>query len=127
MVAALSCNQREAYNTFVSHFQPTLADGGRNLSTYFDAHGGKPALNAYITAIANAAGLDRAADPRGFCQQTWEVFMSLEDAPENLMVIAQANMMTAANTPASCQPDTPRVAAAKMEAAAARENAAADK
>jgi hypothetical protein len=127
MVAALSCNQRDAYNAFVSHFQPALADGGRSLSAYFDGRGGKRALNSYITEIANAAGLDRAADPRGFCRQTWEVFMNLEDAPENLMLIAQANMMSATNTPAACQPDTPRVAAAKMEAAAARQDAAAGK
>src|SRR5882724_5487439 len=63
MVAALSCNQRDAYNTFVTRFQSELSDGGRNLISYFDRNGGKTALNSYITEIANAAGLDRASDP----------------------------------------------------------------
>lgn len=127
MVAALSCNQREAYNAFMTRFQPALADGGRNLVAYFDRNGGRTALNSYVTQIANAAALDRASDPRGFCEQTWEVFTSLADAPQNLELIAQSNVMDATATPVSCQRDTPRVAAAKMEAAATRESMAADK
>jgi hypothetical protein len=127
MVAALSCNQRDAYNAFMTRFQPELSDGGRNLITYFDRNGGKTALNSYITEIANAAGLDRASDPRGFCEQTWDVFMSLQEAPENLSMIAQSNVMYATATPPTCQPDTPLVAAAKMKAAATRKRVAADK
>ncbi len=127
MVAALSCNQRDAYNAFVTRFQPELSDGGRALIAYFDRRGGAKALNAYITELANAAGLDRASDPHGFCEQTWDVFLSLHDAPENLALIAQSNVMHATATPPTCQPDTPVVAAAKMESAAKRKSLAADK
>lgn len=127
MVAALSCNQRDAYNAFVSRFQSELADGGRNLIAYFERNGGHTALNAYITEIANAAGLDRAADPHGFCEQTWEVFASLTEAPQNLALIAQSNVMEAIATPLSCQPDTPLMAAAKMESAATRDGMAAER
>jgi len=117
MVAALSCNQRDAYNTFVLHFQPQLAEGGRRLIAYFQrAGGGSSAMNAYVTEIANAAGLGRAANPQGYCSKTWELFWALEQAPERLLALAAENMMETAHLPETCVAETP--IAASMETAA---------
>src|SRR6202012_1793278 len=119
MVAALSCNQKDAYTTFVQHFQADLADGGRKLANYFDrVGGGKPALNAYVTEIANAAGLNRASDPHGYCEKTWALFLSLEQAPERLLAYAEQSIMSAVHGPAACAVQTPGVPGATVAMAA---------
>src|SRR6188508_3349280 len=54
MLAGLSCNQREAYNTFVLAFRPQLATAGGSLIRYFErTGGGATALNRHVTEIAN--------------------------------------------------------------------------
>ncbi len=102
MVAALSCNQKEAYNTFVQRFMTDLTVGGRSLTAYFARTGlGTPALNSHVTDIANAAGLRRAADPE-FCALTWRVFWDLQQKPEELQLMADANLIPAVNFPRTC-------------------------
>ena len=59
------------------------------------------ALNAHITALANAAGLSRASDPDGYCKKAWEVFWTLEQDPLALVRIAEANLLTT-EQPRSC-------------------------
>jgi hypothetical protein len=127
MVAALSCNQREAYNSFAQRFLGDLAAGGRALAAYFQRTGlGTPALNKHVTELANAAGLDRAADPGGFCEATWQLFWDLEQAPEKLSDIAAAHMVPAVRPPQSCaavaSAPLPRKTAAPQEAKAAVKN-----
>jgi hypothetical protein len=102
MVAALSCNQKEAYNTFVRNFVVDLSAGGRALIAYFNrVGGGTPALNKHVTDLANAAGLSRASDP-GFCAATWRVFWDLQQRPEMLAEIAGQNVIPAVARPQTC-------------------------
>ena len=81
------------------------------------------ALNKHVTDIANGAGLSRAADPQGFCSKTWELFFDLEQAPEQLLSLAEANLMSAIGQPQACETKSPVVAstetAAPQEAEAA--------
>jgi hypothetical protein len=117
MVAALSCNQRDAYNTFVTRFQDKLGEGGVRLTAYFArSGGGKAGLNKYVTDVANAAGLGRASDPNGFCTQTWQVFWELSQAPEALLAVADANIFMAVNVPKVCPNDRNEVAVTKTAA-----------
>ena len=103
MVAALSCNQSGAYNTFVQQFGPALSNSGDKLVAYYHrTGGGSAALNQQVTDIANAAGRSRADDPNGYCQKTWTVFWELEQTPERLLQIAFDNLVERMSLPPSC-------------------------
>lgn len=103
MVAGLSCNQRDAYNHFVEAFRPPLADAGADFIAYFQrTGGGQTALNKHVTELANVAGLSRASDPDAFCQETWNMFLLLEEDPGALESLAIANVMKGAGAPALC-------------------------
>jgi hypothetical protein len=102
MVAALSCNQLTAYNSFMERFRPTLASAGRQLVSYYQrTGGGEPALNRHLTEMANAAGLSRAEAPEQYCGETWAMFLLLEDEPAGL------STMAAKYTPAVSQCSVP--------------------
>ncbi len=103
MVAALSCNQKEAYNTFVNHFMGDLSSGGRALIAYFQrTGGGSPALNKHVTDLANAAGLRLAYDQKEYCSAAWHVFWELEQRPEQLADIAGGSLIPTVSIPRSC-------------------------
>lgn len=103
MVAGLACNQRDAYNNFVESFRPPLADAGSDLIGYFQrTGGGQTALNRHITELANVAGLYRAENPEGFCEETWNMFLLLEEEPSELEAQAVAHMLKDAGAPALC-------------------------
>ena len=108
MVAALSCNQETAYNTFVERFRPLLVSAGRSVSSYFvRTGGGERALNTHITALANAAGLARAQNPEDYCHQTWSMFLLLEEQPLDLPVVAAKHMTPGIAQPKACEPAVP--------------------
>jgi hypothetical protein len=119
MVAGLACNQRDAYNNFVETFRPPLADAGADFIAYFQrTGGGNTALNRHVTELANVAGLERASDPQAFCEETWNMFLLLEEEPSELEAHAVANMMQGAGAPALCAaPLVPPVREATTEAA----------
>ena len=119
MVAALGCNQQAAYNTFVEHFRVPLVSAGGRLTDYFGRNGGQPALNRHITELANAAGLSRAEDPAGFCAQTWQLFWNLEQEPQALNTVAEANVLVAGTYPQSCTVSVTAQAAASSDNATA--------
>lgn len=125
MVAALSCNQRDAYNTFMQRFMPELTSGGKALADYFARTGlGTPALNSHVTEIANAAGLIRAANA-GYCEATWRLFWDLQQEPERLAEYAEVNQMAAMVMPQSCAAVAPaRQTTAKRTAAPLEREAA---
>lgn len=118
MVAGLACNQRDAYNNFVESFRPPLADAGADLISYFKrTGGGQPALNRHITELANVAGLYRAESPEAFCQETWNLFLLLEDEPAALDAQAVAHMLESAGAPALCAvPAVPAIPATPITA-----------
>ncbi|MEQ9449134.1 MAG: hypothetical protein RLN70_09560 [Rhodospirillaceae bacterium] len=104
MVAALACNQREAYNEFVIRFRPALARAGERLIGYFTrAGGGQAAINKHITDLANAAGLRRAEDPDSYCARTWRLFWQLEQAPPDLPKVAAGNLIADIALPPVCE------------------------
>jgi hypothetical protein len=102
MVAALSCNQQTAYNTFVEKFRPTLASAGRTMQGYYTRNGGEAAMNRFVTSLANAAGLSRAEKPEGFCADTWTMFLLLQDEPNELPTIAAKHDMAGIDRPKQC-------------------------
>ncbi len=108
MVAALACNQRDAYNNFVESFRTPLADGGEDLISYFKrTGGGQPALNRHVTELANVAGLHRAEAPQTFCQETWTMFLLLQEQPAELVTTAVAHMLEDAGYPKLCVAPSP--------------------
>ncbi|MPY70931.1 MAG: hypothetical protein GEU92_12680 [Alphaproteobacteria bacterium] len=73
MVAALSCNVRDDYNTFVQRYRPHLSGHGHALRRYFQrAYGPRAqrALDRYVTELANQASQVSNADRTAFCAQT---------------------------------------------------------
>ena len=103
MVAALACNQREAYTNFVEGFRPVLVSAGDRLVKYFERIGrGQSAINQHVTDLANAAGLERAAQPSAYCSKTWELFWKLDQSPLNLASVAAANRMDTVAAPPTC-------------------------
>jgi hypothetical protein len=56
MVAALTCNSSEQYNSFIHQFQPVLIKDSKELQSYFKKRDGKAGtreLNAFVTHLAN--------------------------------------------------------------------------
>lgn len=105
MVAALACNQRPAYNAFVSRFRPSLAAAGGRIEGYFQRIGGGPAgLDDYLTALANTASLARAENPGEYCRRTWDLFWTLDHDPAALAGIAEANLLSVFIQPSGCSP-----------------------
>lgn len=103
MVAALACNQQDAYNKFALRFQPHLINAGDRLMDYFTRIGRGPrAGNKHITDAANAAGLERAESPISYCTKTWNLFWTLEQAPLELAKTAAANLIATVSRPVAC-------------------------
>ncbi len=119
MVAGLACNQRDAYNNFVEANRSPLADAGADFIGYFQrSGGGQTALNRHVTELANVAGLQRASDPQAFCEETWNMFLLLEEEPSELEAQAIAHVMKDAGAPVLCAaPPAPPVRSVTTEAA----------
>jgi hypothetical protein len=70
MVAALTCDEKDRYNSFVKRFQPQLIRQGKNLQAYFKRSHGKQGtmeLNSMLTKLANLSSTRSIADRAGFC------------------------------------------------------------
>ncbi|MEX2650046.1 MAG: hypothetical protein WD673_13635 [Alphaproteobacteria bacterium] len=80
MVAALSCQQQDPYNAFVTRFQPTLAVQGKALKGYFKRvyGGGSTAeLDEFVTRLANEASLRVMRNLAGYCTESKALFRSV--------------------------------------------------
>ncbi|MDX2145550.1 MAG: hypothetical protein SFV19_19515 [Rhodospirillaceae bacterium] len=125
VVAALSCGQQEAYNAFVTRHKADLGLHGPKLIAYFQRAGGAKALNSFVTELANAAAAIRAANPEAFCNQTWTMFWSLQQRPDDLRTLAPSQIIPGVTQPAVCPPpgatgSAPTQTAAPKTGAAAR-------
>ena len=117
MVAALSCDQKDAYNGFVKRFLNELSSGGKTFVAYFQRTGlGAPGLNKHVTDLANAAGHQRAVDPNAYCEKTWQMFWDLDQTPERFAAIARESVVTALNPPEECS-ELPAPVASKLQVA----------
>jgi uncharacterized protein HemX len=77
MVAALSCGERQRYNTFVTTYQDTLTERGQALQALFRrAHGtqANTRLNAFITKLANDSSQQVRSKGDEYCVFAGELF-----------------------------------------------------
>lgn len=84
MVAAVACNQADAYNRFANKYQSIVSAQGNNLKAHFKrAYGGssEKKLNDFITELANAWSQVHLADMASYCRATWETMWKLEKHP----------------------------------------------
>jgi len=88
MVAALSCQQHQEYNQFISSFQPMLKDNGKTLKILFrktHGAGSKRALNTFVTGLANKASMASMKAWDGYCASTSALFKEALAAPSKDM------------------------------------------
>lgn len=88
MVAALSCQQHQEYNQFISTFQPMLKDNGKALKALFrKTHGAsaKRALNTFVTGLANKASMASMKAWNGYCASTSALFQEALATPSKNM------------------------------------------
>lgn len=84
MVAALSCNQRNEYNAFVTQYRPELKRNGTALQSYFKRSYGRRGtdeLNRFTTRLANEASKRSLGDVRAFCADAAQAFGALKTLP----------------------------------------------
>jgi hypothetical protein len=128
VVAALSCGQHDAYNTFVTRHKADLGVHGPKLIAYFQRAGGAAALNRFVTELANAAAAIRARNPEAYCGETWTMFWSLQQRPDDLRALAPSQIIPGVSAPALCPPpaiSTSAPASPAKQTAAPRAGAAA--
>lgn len=92
MVAALSCGERQRYNTFVTTYQSALTERGQALQAMFRRAHGKKAmteLNAFITKMANDASQQVRQKGDEYCVFAAELFDEMAVAsPRDLHRVA---------------------------------------
>lgn len=88
MVAALSCGEKQRYNSFVTSYQAVLADRGQALQQMFRrAHGpaAETRLNAFITKLANDTSQQIRDKGDEYCIFAGELFdETLASSPADL-------------------------------------------
>lgn len=93
MVAALTCNQRTDYNSFVTRFKPQLSAQGKHLQVFFKTQYGaasSKALNGFITKIANESSRRGMMKRGAFCRNATRIHAdSVKIKPASLTVLAE--------------------------------------
>ena len=93
MVAALTCNQRTDYNSFITRFQPQLSSQGKSLQSFFKqkyGSGSAKALNGFVTRIANESSRRGMLKRGQFCRNSAAIHTdSKKIAPTSLPAFAQ--------------------------------------
>ncbi|GAB4179890.1 MAG: hypothetical protein OHK0024_18370 [Thalassobaculales bacterium] len=80
MVAALACEQREYYNSFVRQHASELSEHGKALRGYFiRVHGksGEKELNRFVTALANEHSQANIDNRDAYCRSALAAFEEL--------------------------------------------------
>ncbi|MBB4264488.1 hypothetical protein [Roseospira visakhapatnamensis] len=89
MVAALTCDQREAYGVFVTRFRTQLSVNADSLTTRFRGRGGQGQVDRLVTRLANGAAADSIRDRDGFCARATVTLERLATtAPGDLGAVA---------------------------------------
>ncbi|MBO6948990.1 MAG: hypothetical protein JJ855_13495 [Rhodospirillales bacterium] len=109
MVAALTCEARPEYNSFVRKFRASLVDHGMALKVLFKhLHGGKAekALNAYVTALANRASQRSISHRDQYCERTLRTFTALQGLkPAQLASFSMQRPVSDVDVPSTCRPE----------------------
>jgi hypothetical protein len=80
MVAALNCDARQDYNTFVTKYGSDLQQHGAVMKRHFARTHGKKSereVDRYLTAAANEASTLSNRDRAGFCKRSTAVLSDL--------------------------------------------------
>lgn len=80
MVAAVACNQAQAYNDFAMRYRDQVNPTVSGLRAYFSrnyAGSGEKKLNDFITNLANVWSQVHMNNMQGYCKQTWDTMWYL--------------------------------------------------
>jgi hypothetical protein len=96
MVAALNCQQEDAYNSFVTRFRKDLGGAYRGVSGHFRrTGGGTRKLDEYITNLANSHSQDGIRQGSAFCANTaplWQQVMTVQNGGELARLYQERNI-----------------------------------
>ncbi len=127
MMAAVACNQSDAYNKFINNNQAELSRQGHSLKAYFQrVYGGSSEthLNKFITEIANEWSQVHMANMTNYCKSTWDMMYQLEKQPMPLTEVSKGIAAQPGVTNAMCSGVATglatRVASAQAPAAQSR-------
>ena len=102
MVAALTCDQAGAYNSFVISHRSELQDSDAALKSYFHRASarGEDEYNAYKTALANGYSLVSLRGQGDFCREAQTAFEAAYDSRSLAEFISEAPPSAADKYPA---------------------------
>jgi|SRR5579871_2632215 len=107
MVAALSCDAAQLYNSFVRAYQKELQASDRTLENFFRRLNGRTGTedyHAFKTRLANASSMQSIGDITGYCASAKQMFSAALDAPKTtLTVFISAQSTSADNAFSPCQ------------------------
>ncbi len=98
MVVALSCQQHDAYNAFVTRFQPQLGQAHTQVTAHFRRVAGRQsqrAMDQYITNLANNHMQEGIRQGSHFCQNQMPLFqqaMQARDLNDLARISTQAGL-----------------------------------
>jgi hypothetical protein len=84
MVAALSCNVQQDYNTFVTRFKSVLNKHVNTMNGYFKrvfGPSGEREITRYTTGLANRSALTSVADMNKFCDESIATLRAAHSVP----------------------------------------------
>ena len=109
MVAALSCDQRDGYNAFVTRFENELVGHGKILRRFFGREFGTRGvqrLNRFITRIANETSQRSSATSYDYCMQATALFERVAaTVPGGLIRVARSQTFSDLHGFAPCSTD----------------------
>jgi len=99
MVAALTCDQRDAYGVFVTRFRTQLSVNADSLAVRFERQGGPTAVDRLVTRLANHAAADSTQDRDGFCARAGATLKRLATTPPGDLADVALDAWRAAGCP----------------------------
>ena len=101
MVAMLQCGpESEAkYGQFITRYRTELNTAFQTISTSYRRSGGNPAMDSYITTMANAQSQDGIKQGTRFCANAAPMFDSALASPNNSASLAQLAVLNNLSNP----------------------------
>jgi len=119
MVAALSCDAAQRYNSFVTTYQKELQASDRALQNFFRRLNGRTGTedyHAFKTRLANASSIQSIGNITAYCDGAKEVFAAaLDTAKSSLAVFVGRQATSADDAFAPCQFRTASAAGGAFE------------
>ncbi len=107
MVAALSCDAIQLYNSFVTSYQKELQASDRSLQNFFRRLNGRTGTedyHAFKTRLANGSSMQSIGNITDYCSSAKQVFAQALDGPKATLAVFVSGQTTSAdNTFAPCQ------------------------